>query len=189
MPDPEGSASIDGLSRKVRGVVLEGLFAKAMPQSPELLAALKQAGFDPSNIASEYTAMVFNACLEVARKHVYGSLPVAEGLQKMGVAQIEGIKATFIGKIIMPPLYLIGPERVVRRIPSLFKVDSTPAEITPIQIQPGSWRIEFRGDPTMVPDYIGGICKAIVELSGRSVTASARRRGAGDFDVELSWPG
>ena len=187
MSESEVGARVDGLSRKVRGVVFEGLFAKAMPQSPELVTALKQAGFDASSIASEYSAMVFNACLEVARKQVYGSLPVAEGLQKMGVAQIEGIKVTFIGKIIMPPLYLIGPERVVRRIPSLFKVDSTPAVITPIQLQPGAWRVEFRGDPTMVPDYIGGICKAIVELSGRTVTASARRRGAGDFDVELAW--
>lgn len=172
----------------VRASVMEGLYVHGVPASEALTARLEACGFDATKMEPEYTAEVFNACLEAARSLLFPGLAPAAGFHELGVLQVKGLRATLIGTVLLSSVQLLSPERMMRQVPRLFRVDSTPCIITVREERPGAWVAEFRKDPTMNCDYIAGIVSALVAATGKVTPhALATRLNPSDFDVHVHW--
>ncbi len=179
--------TISSMNRKVRASVFEGLFLHGVRQSAELAALLRGHGFDGARMEAEYPALVFNLCLEAARQHFHAGLPMADGYRALGETQVAGLAQTLVGKVVLATITVISPSRLMKLMPRLFQVDSTPVQVAPTERAPGSWVVAFVGDPTMQPDYISGIISGLLLSKKVSARCRARATGPGDFEVDVTW--
>lgn len=173
----------------VRASVMEGLYVHGVPPSEALTARLEGCGFHARKMEPEYPAEVFNACLDAARTLLFPGLAPAAGFHELGALQVKGLRSTLVGTVLLSGAQLLSPERMMRQVPRLFRVDSTPCVISVHEERPGVWVASFREDPTMNCDYIAGIVRALVAATGKvTPQAQATRLNASDFDVHVSWP-
>lgn len=175
------------MNRMVRASVFEGLFLHGVAQSAELTGLLRGHGFDGTRMEAEYPALLFNVCLETARKHLFLRLSMADGYRALGEAQVQGLRQTLVGKVMAQGINLVSPSRLIKMTPRLFQVDSTPVKVTPIERGPTSWLVSFVGDPTMQQDYVSGIISGLLRVNGVTPSCRARATSPGDFEVEVSW--
>ncbi|MBF5041513.1 DUF2378 family protein [Aggregicoccus sp. 17bor-14] len=174
-------------SARTKGFVLESLFRGLQVQGG-FLDDLRQAGYDPFRPEVSYGTQVMRRCLDVAHRHLFPTLSKEEGRRQLGRRFVQGFAETQLGKMVVSGLPLIGPVRYLRRFPEHVKMDAREeARVTAVQLGERSFRMEFRGDAFLTPDFMSGVLEEGLRLTQVEPTLSAEARGRGDFDLLVSW--
>ncbi len=172
---------------RTKAFVLESLFRGTQVQG-RFLEDLKAAGFDPFRVETSYPTQVMRRCLDVAQRHLYPVASKEEGRRQLGRRFVQGFAETQLGRVVVTGLPLIGPARYLRRFPEHVKMDTRErARVTAVQLEEQRFRMEFRGDPFLTPDFMSGVLEEGLRLAGAQATVRVEAHGPGSFDLLVSW--
>jgi uncharacterized protein (TIGR02265 family) len=175
------------LDSRTKAFVLESLFRGTQVQG-RFLEDLKAAGYDPFRAEASYPTQVMRRCLDVAQRHLFPMASKEEGRRQLGRRFVQGFAETQLGRVVMTGLPLIGPARYLRRFPEHVKMDTRErARVTAVQLEEQRFRVEFRGDPFLTPDFMSGVLEEGLRHTKVEPTVSAVVHGQGDFDLLVSW--
>jgi uncharacterized protein (TIGR02265 family) len=178
LPAPRrmGYAPLEGL---LRGLDIP----ERSPEMREIILLSGGTDYVPSEIAVENFAQVLHY---LARQH-FADLPPAEGLFRVGTCLFEGYRKTLLGQIQLAALHLLGPERLVRKIPEFLGRNSNFGTRTTEQLGPNDWRVYFRGVP-LPGDYYNGIIHAALRATGAHTSRIRWEQiGLEDMMFEVRW--
>jgi uncharacterized protein (TIGR02265 family) len=168
------------------GSVFEGLFVRALKPTGRFAEELKAAGYDPKAPRVRYPVKVWNDALAVAARHLFPGMTLPQAHWKLGRKFVDGFLGTLVGGVVGVALPLIGPARFAARVPSYMKMDANKATCVAVEVAKNQWRIEFRNDASVDPEFIAGAAERGLErtnVAPRVIVCPV----AGGFDLTLSW--
>ncbi|MBK7862530.1 MAG: DUF2378 family protein [Archangiaceae bacterium] len=182
-------ARVPEVDPKVRHIAFEALFTHGVPADPPLKEALKKAGFDFDKPAGEYPLSVLGRCLEAAIAQRYLSLANRDALRTMGNRFIAGILSTMLGKVVGVAVLLSGPDRTVKRIPSLMKSDYG-VSVEAQALGPRRYAVTSSfGYPLWAGPFFHGIFEEALRKTGVVPESSCKvDANTGSFVIDLAWP-
>lgn len=102
-------------SQVVEGLLQHGLRGKV---SPRLRERLHQAGLDVDRpLLPVYPATVWHHCLGIIVEETYPGTPLEEAFRRLAEAHVEGYGRTLLGRAVYRIMRLLGPQRMVQRLP------------------------------------------------------------------------
>jgi uncharacterized protein (TIGR02265 family) len=173
--------------RATQGSFFEGLFIRSLQASGAFAAALRDCGFDPYHPRAIYPIEVWNAALEVAWRHCYPELERESAYRELGRQLCRGFLQTWMGKVVDMGLPMLGPERLLARVPSLFALDTFRYDVRVVSLGWHHSRVSFRNDPEAKPDLIAGLLEAGLTKTGAQPTVTVTLRQGQDFDLDVTW--
>jgi uncharacterized protein (TIGR02265 family) len=188
MPPASAAALPHAAPRRMRYAPLEALLKGLdIPErSDEMRDIIRLCGgtdYAPSEIPVECFAEV----LHYLARQRFGSLSASEGLFQVGACLFEGYRKTLLGQIQLAALHLLGPERLVRKIPEFVGRSSNFGQRTVEQLGPNDYRVYFRGVP-LPGDYYNGMLHAVLGATGvSSPQTSWEQTGPEDMTFHVRW--
>lgn len=188
MPPAATASSPHAAPRRMRYAPLEGLLRalNIHERSPEMKEIIRLTGgtdYVPAEIPVERFSDVLH---HLARQH-YGTLPPSEGLFQVGTCLFEGYRKTVLGQIQLAALHLLGPERLMRKVPEFVGRSSNFGERSVERLAANDWRVYFRGVP-LPGDYYRGIVHAALRAAGaQSPQTSWEQTGPEDMTFQVRW--
>ena len=102
---------------------IESLFLRSLEGklTVDLKDALRAVGLDlDRNLPRGTPQPVYAAALGVTVHHLYGDLDKTEGYRQLGIAMMEGMTRTLLGKALVSIFPIFGPDRVLTRMQESF---------------------------------------------------------------------
>lgn len=165
---------------------LEGLFRHALNAKGPFLERLVAAGYDPTGQVEGYSLEVYRRCLEIARTTVFPDKPVDDAYRLLGRAWFDGFTQTRVGKVLLVIARLVGPERIITRIPVYVKAGREDVEASVRALGPRHWCITvFDVSPT--PMMTAGIMEGVMRSTGVAPTLSVEPVDANRYDLHIRW--
>lgn len=103
---------------------LEAMFIISLADrnTPEVRKALREVGIDvDKKLPPALPREVWYAGIELVATHAWKELPREEALRAMGRRLIENLQHTLLGKTFSPVMRVLGPERLLKRVPHNMK--------------------------------------------------------------------
>jgi uncharacterized protein (TIGR02265 family) len=165
--------------------VFEGLFVGAELHPTGAFAdALVRCGYDANAPRKAYPAVVWRDAIEVARRHVHPSIPVADGLRALGRAFAAGFGKTVIGRVFRTVAPLFGLERTILSLPRYLHTVRRHMQVE-VALEGDVFRLTAV-DPYPNPDFIAGCMLGIVDIFERDAEVTITAREAERFELQLT---
>ncbi len=169
-------------------VLFQCLFVDALPSEPEYVAALREAGYTSSAAASACTVRRFAECLEIARRHFYGHRSVEEAQRHLGELMVDALVRSSTGRLAAATLGLLGPGRLLARLPPTYALPNESLRIIPTQRGPRAWSLAFQGEPAVPTHFAAGAVAEVIRRCRASPAVEIEPGAApGDFDLLVTW--
>lgn len=97
--------------------LFEGLFVRALDVSGPLEDELRRLGYDRRKPQPSYPTELFVACIDAARRARHPKLLRDDGLRALGGQFFGGFRQTILGKVFIGAMGVVGPRRLLARIP------------------------------------------------------------------------
>lgn len=134
--------------------------------SPRIMARLQaEAGLDAALSKPSYPQASLDALTKVLAEELYRGLPADEATFQLGVACLKHYEHTLLGRALFPLVRLLGPMRVVKRLPSIFRQTNNYAEVKVDVTSEKSWELEHN-EVGAYPHMIRGNMQAAGDLFG-----------------------
>ncbi len=172
---------------QTQGSLFEGLFVRALGAQGAFKSELRANGYDIDRPEPAYPAAVFNACLRVAHRHCYPDVDAASAFRALGVRFTNGFLETIVGRVVGVGLPLLGPERFLRKFPTLARMDSSPVQVTVEPAGERAMRLTFRDDPHLNPDFVAGILEGGLRVTKVEPTVNVEKVVANGCDIVCRW--
>ncbi len=104
--------------------LVEGLFERALRErvTPSLAGKLRAAGLDLSRLEPEYSANVFNHCLQLTVAELWPELSEDDGHRALGRLFVAGFSETGVGTALTGMMRILGPEKALDRLTRMFRM-------------------------------------------------------------------
>jgi len=135
---------------------------RALQPTGAFAEELRTAGYDVLHPRAEYPTRVWNACLEVARRHTFPTQPRAEGQRRLGHLFMEGYFRTLQGKLAGATLPMLGPASVVKKLRSAWSPSQPDIALESVELAPADWRVTL-GQEGIVAEFCAGLIETILE--------------------------
>jgi uncharacterized protein (TIGR02265 family) len=100
----------------VEGLIRHGLSGKV---SLRLRERLRQLGLDVDRPPQTFPVVAWQQCLAVIVEEAFPGVPTEEGFRQLARQHVEGYGRTLLGKATMRVMRLLGPRRMVLRLPHM----------------------------------------------------------------------
>ncbi len=167
--------------------VMEGLFVRGIKAQGALVERLVSLGYDPRQPEVTYPITTYQKCISAARYELYPSLSDEEAYRKLGRYLANGFLETLVGKVVGVAMPMIGPARVVERIPRYVSVMGRPdmvVRITPVGER--GRRVHF-GDTYNHPDFMAGNLEVALERASTTPTVVVEERTSEGYRLLARW--
>lgn len=162
----------------------EALFQRGLAGDPRLAERLKAEGYDPTQPLPEYPSSVWHACVEAARRALFGELPVAEGLRALGARFADGFRSTAVG-CVFEGLPYTG-EAYLIRLPGILKL-ARPDLDSEVRFEgERRCRMLVRG-PFPSPHFMAGLTHARLRERGLPVEVEVAHSAPDGYDLLVTW--
>ena len=167
--------------------VMEGLFVRGLKAEGRLAERLLSYGYDIKKPEVSYSVLTYQRCVNAARHEMYGHLGDEEAYRILGRKMIDGFLETLVGKVIAVAMPMIGPARVLERLPRYcammgrgeMEVRITPAGET-------ARRIYF-GDIYNRPEFLAGALEVGLERAHVKPTITVEERTSEGYRLFVRW--
>lgn len=164
----------------------EGLFVRALSVSGPALEAVRAAGFDPERPLRMYSARVWHQARLAAAQCLFPELPEASALYALGRAFVDGFAQTVVGRVLAAAAPLLGPERVLGRIPSYMRVARTDVRVSMETVSDHHWRATFE-ESFPAPHFVAGAFEGVLLLTHAQPRADVVWQEGDAFQVDIRW--
>lgn len=162
----------------------DALFRRALGGNPRLAELLRAEGYDPEHPRPTYPTSVWKACVEVARKELFGSLPVTDGHRALGRLFSDGFVATPIGQAFEGVAYT-GVAYLVRLPGMMQRVRPDLAVELTFEAE-RRCTLAVRG-PNSNAHFMAGLVEARVVQRGLPAEVEVARVDAQGYDLRITW--
>jgi uncharacterized protein (TIGR02265 family) len=146
-----------------RGTAFEGLFVRALQPTGAFAEALRAAGYEVgSPPRAEYPTRVWQACVDLARRHTFPQLPRPEGERRLGERFMDGFFQTLSGKLLGATLPVLGPDTVMQRLPRLWASSQPNMGVATTRVAERHWTVTLRERGVMA-DFCVGVISAVLK--------------------------
>lgn len=160
--------SVRFAERVVFSSVVEGLLRYGLrgQVSLRLRERLHQAGLDIDRpLLPAYPVPLWMTCLRIVTEEAYPGVPPEEAFRRLAERHVEGYGHTLFGRAVYRVMRLLGPRRMVQRLPQTLRgTDNyTEAEL----VEKGPTTYEMRMNSVLdVPGYAESLFEAMLRLAG-----------------------
>ncbi|RKH01820.1 DUF2378 family protein [Corallococcus carmarthensis] len=154
--------------RQVYVQVVEGLLQHGLKgqMSPRLRERLRQAGVDLDRpLLPLYPVPLWERCMEIVVEEVYPGVPQVEGFARLARAHVEGYGATLLGRAVMGVIRVLGPRRMVQRLPEVLRGTDNYTEATLMERGPAHFEL-YLNSSLGAPGYVEALFEAMLVAGG-----------------------
>ncbi|MCY1081518.1 DUF2378 family protein [Archangium lansingense] len=172
---------------RIPSSVFEGLFVRGLEPNSELSRALEAEGYDRRCPEVDYPVQVWKRCVAIARDMAYGELSDADAYRILGRKLTQGFADTLIGRVTVVAIPMIGPARVVERLPRYLAMMGRPdLEVQLASVGERARRITIP-DMHNRPEFIAGALEAALERAHVQPIVSVEERLVQGFRLLVRW--
>lgn len=150
---------------RVPACVFEGMFVRGMESQGSLSQVLVQEGYDPRCPDVDYPIQMWKRCVTQARYLAHPGLSDADAYRLLGRKLVEGFAQTLLGRVAAVGMPMIGPARVLERLPRYMAMMGRPE----LQVQCTTLGERMRrvhlADVHNPPEFSAGALEAALELA------------------------
>jgi uncharacterized protein (TIGR02265 family) len=160
--------SVPPEQRQVYVQVVEGLLQHGLKGriSPRLRERLRQAGVDLDRpLLPLYPVPLWARCMQIIVEEVYPGMTKVEAFGHLARAHVEGYGATLLGRAVMGVMRVLGPKRMVLRLPEVLRATDNYTEATLKELGPARYEIRFNSS-LEAPGYVEGLLEALLTAGG-----------------------
>ena len=178
--------------RLVYASVVEGLLRHAVP-SPlplTLKERLRHIGVDVDRpLLPAYPVGMWLHCLRAVAEALYPDEPPERALRALAGRHADGYGHTVVGHALYAVARLMGPRRLVHRLPQLLASGDNYTRAELLERGPAHYELRMNSEVD-VPGYAEGLMEALLGLSGaRTPHVQELERGGGHTRFALRWAG
>ena len=185
-PQP-ASAAGSKVQPRVPVSVMEGLFVRGIKADGGLIERLRALGYDPRRPEVTYPITTYQKCISAARYELYPHLSDEEAYRTLGRTLANGFLETLVGKVVGVAMPMIGPARVVERIPRYVSVMGRPEMVVRITLAGDRGRRVHFGDTYNHPDFMAGNLEVALERASATPTVVVEERSAEGYRLFARW--
>ncbi len=167
--------------------VMEGLFVRGIKAEGGLIERLVTLGYDPRKPEVTYPITTYQKCITAARYELYSKLSDEEAYRALGRKLADGFLETLVGKVVGVAMPMIGPARVVERIPRYVSVMGRPEMVVRITPAGERGRRVYFFDTYNHPDFMAGNIEVALERASATPTVVVEERTADGYRLFVRW--
>ncbi|XXF78702.1 TIGR02265 family protein [Myxococcaceae bacterium GXIMD 01537] len=176
--------------RVVFASVVEGLLRHGLQGrvSPRLRERLRQAGLDLDRpLLPAYPVPMWAHCLGIIAEEAYPGMPAEEAFRRLAEQHVEGYGNTLFGRAVYRVMRLLGPRRMVLRLPQTLRGTDNYTEADLVEVGPACF--EMRVNSVMEwPGYAESLFEAFLRMAGAEDPRVAKvGEVGGSTTYRLSW--
>jgi len=103
-------------SEVIEGLIQHGLGGRVPSRLRERLGDL---GLDVDRLPSTFPVVTWHKCLRVLTEELFPGVPMDEAFRRLARQHVEGYGRTLMGRATLRVMRLLGPRRMVHRLPSV----------------------------------------------------------------------
>ncbi|ATB28321.1 DUF2378 family protein [Melittangium boletus] len=172
---------------RVPSSVFEGLFIRGLAPHGALARALVAEGYDPRCPEMDYPIGVWKRCVIQARRMVYGELNDADAHRLLGRKLCEGFSETLVGRVAAVALPMIGPARVMERLPRYFAMMGRPDIEFQLVVLNDRERRVCISDVHNRPEFVAGSMEVALERAHVQPIIHVDDRSPQGFRLLVRW--
>lgn len=147
---------------------IEGLFIRGLGErvTTELKGELRKLGLDlDRKLPPAVTREVWYASIDAVVRTLYAGQPRDEAHRDLGQRMMRGIEETFFGKTMAPAVKLLGPRRLLKRVPGNMKTSNNFSIGVMTELSPTSMKLVV-DDVGDAPNIFRGSLERMVAWAG-----------------------
>lgn len=172
-------------SQVVEGLIKHGLRNEV---SPALKGRLRGEGLDLDRpLLPAYPVDAWNRCIRHMADEVFPGLPREQALRELAARNVSGLGETLIGRALYGVLRLIGPRRMVMRLPRDVAGTDNYSNVTVTEVGPNQWRM-WMNSRLELPGYAESLFESMLRVAGaKSPVVEVIRKGENETEYLLRW--
>ncbi len=176
--------------RLVFSTSVEGLM-KGMALEASVRAELRELGIDVDRpLLPAYPAELWHRALHLIAQRVHPTMSIAEAYRRMGERTVYGMEDTLLGRATLAMAKLVGPRRMLLRLPNSAKSGSNFARLEVQELSPTEFLLTSQ--PYMgYAEFMQGSVRAAIEICGApkgTVEIVDHDRRTEQLVLRASWP-
>ncbi|MCP3136303.1 DUF2378 family protein [Pyxidicoccus xibeiensis] len=147
----------------VEGLLQHGLHGKV---SPRLKQRLKKAGIDLDRpLLPAYPVPLWTHCLSVIAEETFPGMPREEAFRLLADAHVQGYGRTVIGRAVYGVMRLLGPRRLVHRLPQTLRSTDNYTEVELTERGPTTYEMRMNSALDS-PGYVEALFESMLRVGG-----------------------
>jgi uncharacterized protein (TIGR02265 family) len=147
----------------VEGLLQHGLQGKV---SPRLKQRLRQVGVDLDRpLLPAYPVPLWFHCLSIIVEETYPGVPREQGFRQLAETHVQGYGRTVIGRAVYGVMRLLGPRRVVQRLPQTLRATDNYTVVELVERGPTAYEMRMNSAPD-TPGYVEALFEAMMRVGG-----------------------
>jgi len=149
-----------------------------------LAEILRSNGYDPDHPLQEYPSWVWTACVEAARKALFGERTPDEGQRALGALFADGFRSTAVGQVFEGINYM--GEAYLVRLPGLLKLARPDLTLELHFESTRACRLSISG-PNTNPSFMAGLVESRVRQRGLAATVEVASVSQAGYGLLVTW--
>ncbi|MBF5045747.1 MULTISPECIES: DUF2378 family protein [Myxococcaceae] len=171
----------------MQSLLFESLFVRGLEVDAALAADLRAAGFDAQHVQVRYPAQVFTRCVAVAQRRLYPGLSEEAAQRELGHAFVRGFLKTLVGRVIGAMLPLMGPQRLLGRMPEYMRLGDAPLSVKLRELGPHDYALDYTHETQALPHLLAGIVEEALALTRTVAQVETQVHDAKRFTLRARW--
>ena len=171
----------------VQSLHFEALFVRGLQVDAALAADLRAAGFDLAQQQVRYPERVFKACVDAAHRRLYPGQREAEAHRELGRIFMRGFRTTLLGKVICAMLPLMGPVRLLGRMPEYLRLGDAVLTVKVETLGQCDYRLDCTHSGQTLPYLVTGIVEEALLITSTTATLEPRVLSPTRFELRVRW--
>jgi uncharacterized protein (TIGR02265 family) len=147
----------------VEGLLQHGLQGKV---SPRLKQRLRQVGVDLDRpLLPAYPVPLWTHCLSVIVEETYPDVPREEAFRRLAETHVQGYGRTVIGRAVYGVMRLLGPRRLVQRLPQTLHATDNYTEAELVERGPTTYEMKMNSALDQ-PGYVESLFESMLRVGG-----------------------
>lgn len=180
------AASSSPASPQVPASMFEGLFVRALPADPDFHAALRAVRVDVAKLLPHYPVEVWQEAMAVARQHFHPGQSRAQADWQLGRAFARGFMETLVGRVIAVTMPMLGPARLVERLPRHLATGRADMRATVEATGESARRVRIEALHPM-PDFMAGCIEVMMERTRVKPHVEVVERAPTAYVLNVRW--
>ncbi|AKQ69539.1 hypothetical protein A176_006451 [Myxococcus hansupus] len=180
-------AAVPLAQRLVYVQVVEGLLEHGLRGrvSPRLKHRLRQAGIDLDRpLLPAYPVPLWMQCLNVIVEESFPGLSREDAFRQLAERHIEGYGRTLVGRAVYGVMRLLGPRRLVQRLPQTLRATDNYTEVELLEQGPTTFTMRMNS-VLDAPGYAESLFESLLRLGGAEAPRVSRTHVAADSTTYL----